>query len=200
VSRFVKRTYVLVQAVWGNFWRASACLQCCYFWRHALIWFRNVSKKSIPYASPGQTASWRTILGRTYFYEFLVNELRFPCMIAIRTDTYCENNAISCQDFWGHFGRGFSMQQHSFIIPKSQRGVAPYGLSLPLGAGWDGGWEDFENSWRSAHPIRARGPLAHARGPWVQGPRPRPHESMSPWAQGPGPMNPWAHGPRVHGP
>ena len=42
---------------------------------------------------------------------------------------------------------------------------------LGPGAGWDGGREDFENSRRSARPIRALGPWALGLGP------------LGPWAQ-----------------
>ena len=67
--------------------------------------------------------------------------------------------------------------------PISQAGVSTTDLSRPLGAGWDGGWEDFENCRRSAR-------LQRALGPWARGPR----------ARGPRARGPRAHGPRARGP
>ena len=64
---------------------------------------------------------------------------------------------------------------------------------LGPGAGWDGGWEDFEDSRRSGVSIRAQGPWAQglrARGPRAHGPR-----AQGPWAQGPWAQGPWAQGP-----
>ena len=72
------------------------------------------------------------------------------------------------------------------------RGFHDWLISAP-GRGWDGGWENFEDSRRSGVSIRALGPWAQglwAQGPWAQGP----------WAQGPCAQGPWAQGPWAQGP
>lgn len=101
-------------------------------------------------------------------------------------------------------------QKGAVCLSEGLPRLAYTGLSQPLGASWNAGWEAFENSRRSTRPTWAR-PWAHGLmgswahvplDPWALGPMgPRAHGPLGPWTQRPlgpwaqGPLGPWTHVP-----